>query len=799
MSDIFISYARDDKEKAKSLAGVLAKQGWSVWWDPKIPPGKSWPEVIEEALLATKCVVALWSKASRESKWVKKEARNADQRSILIPVLIEDVKVPFEFDHLQAAQLLDWKGEISHPEAQRLIDAVEKILGIPRKVKSETKRVDAKKIEDEISKQENIENRAVEEKAGLQSHPVEKVELKPIITEKTEPETPKQVRQVHRPEEADKKQPPKKKEVKKPGIPEKKNRLVWLLPSILVPFIAGMAVLGIYLSKPQEPVPSPDIIKPESNKTVKEPVVPKAETTEQPIITKPRFRSTPIENLSEASVKAMLKDKGFYENRLNDSASGFSNDYELQNDGKVVFDRASGIMWQQSGSDEDMTFKAANAYIIKLNRDQFAGYNDWRLPTLEEAMSLMEPSMKKGDMSSIDPVFDKNQKWILTSDLYSALSAWVVVFYEGTCEYGSDEIFVRAVRSSGRSVTEGKQLVDKPVKTKPTEIKEGEISQLKQDITLPKRVSLIKLLSAISKLTTEQGEFESPGLGRINYDKVALDDKGYFGKDSHHWRSEIITTKTVNEDIDIYYHLKFKAEIDHTTNTTEIYKFLMLADYLGALGKHSDLLYDEYFLNSFGKSDRSIDIYFTSLAIRRLVRASVEELEIAHANAYRDMDQPPKGGNGWEQYAAPWLNRKNSDYDAVMEILKTGKVGISEFYFDETSTVEIYSDLTGGRSLHSDRVAYLTSSSFVELIHRITITGPDGPKIIPILREIEVLFGHDLSRLVATIASIVGPDAILVNNVSIKDITNNREFIIVREGEILDIDDMISDMLNNTR
>ena len=94
-----------------------------------------------------------------------------------------------------------------------------------------------------------------------------------------------------------------------------------------------------------------------------------------------------------------------------------------------------------------MDFDAALAYIKKLNGRSFAGFKDWRLPTLEEAMSLMEPKQKNRNLY-IDPIFDKKQQWIWTSDKESASSAWVVYFYDGTCHlyhvyYGT---FVRAVR-----------------------------------------------------------------------------------------------------------------------------------------------------------------------------------------------------------------------------------------------------------------------------------------------------------------------------------------------------------------
>ncbi len=131
MSDIFISYASEDRNRVKSLAHALEKKGWSVWWDRRIPAGKSFDEVIHEALKAARSVVVVWTKTSVKSTWVKNESRSGLRRNILFPVmLVEEVEIPLEFEHLQAAHLMDWQQDQDHPGFDQFLDDLTEIIGV---------------------------------------------------------------------------------------------------------------------------------------------------------------------------------------------------------------------------------------------------------------------------------------------------------------------------------------------------------------------------------------------------------------------------------------------------------------------------------------------------------------------------------------------------------------------------------------------------------------------------------------------------------------------------------------------
>ncbi len=108
----------------------------------------------------------------------------------------------------------------------------------------------------------------------------------------------------------------------------------------------------------------------------------------------------------------------------------FPNQFEsmsLEGD-NVVVDKATGLMWHQSGSEEPLDFFTALEWIDDLNSKRFAGYSNWRLPTVEEAASLMEIEKKNGDLF-IDPVFSNVQGAVWTGDSSYPGRLWLARYY----------------------------------------------------------------------------------------------------------------------------------------------------------------------------------------------------------------------------------------------------------------------------------------------------------------------------------------------------------------------------------
>ena len=150
-----------------------------------------------------------------------------------------------------------------------------------------------------------------------------------------------------------------------------------------------------------------------------------------------------VQSMPNVSIR-VKDDCGFY------GHSTIKHDYSLKavSGDVVVVDNATGLVWHQSGSDDEMSWNEAKEWIKKLNKSGYAGYDDWRLPTLEEAASLLKSSERNIDLY-IDPIFSNRQKRIWTGDKFDSPRAWRVHFGSGHVSWEGSirSNYVRPVRS----------------------------------------------------------------------------------------------------------------------------------------------------------------------------------------------------------------------------------------------------------------------------------------------------------------------------------------------------------------
>jgi serine/threonine-protein kinase len=123
-------------------------------------------------------------------------------------------------------------------------------------------------------------------------------------------------------------------------------------------------------------------------------------------------------------------------------------EYAIVNDGAII-DNITGLMWQQAGSRKPLRYDEIKQYINKMNEEKTFGYDDWRIPTLQELISILGKGQYENDLY-IHPYFNPRQKWIWSSDKTPNESKWLVDFFEGNIFMGDKNLlsYVRSVRCS---------------------------------------------------------------------------------------------------------------------------------------------------------------------------------------------------------------------------------------------------------------------------------------------------------------------------------------------------------------
>jgi hypothetical protein len=172
---------------------------------------------------------------------------------------------------------------------------------------------------------------------------------------------------------------------------------------------------------------------------------------ERPIIPKLRLRDTPKE-LWPSDVKEMIQEHNFFAKYLNENGD-FPNDLVDNGDGTIT-DRATALIWEKGGSPSLLYYWQAEKYISRLNRQKFLGHTGWRIPTLEELASLLEPGAnERGQYKS--PIFNAKQYKCWSADPFGghrisgmAELKRIVDFSKGGISHAVDSSTIRGANPS---------------------------------------------------------------------------------------------------------------------------------------------------------------------------------------------------------------------------------------------------------------------------------------------------------------------------------------------------------------
>lgn len=163
-----------------------------------------------------------------------------------------------------------------------------------------------------------------------------------------------------------------------------------------------------------------------------------------------KLRSGRQTSFPNSDVQSMLLRYNFFEYKRNKKGT-FESHYErmIKQGAAVVTDFTTGLMWYDGPIPKKMKFNNTVEWLQKLNSNNYGGYNNWRLPTLEEKASLLRKN-RNMDGLHIDPIFCSHIDDTWTDDDFKPNRTWVVCFDSGTVKIADskeNKYRIRPVRS----------------------------------------------------------------------------------------------------------------------------------------------------------------------------------------------------------------------------------------------------------------------------------------------------------------------------------------------------------------
>ncbi|MEQ9506170.1 MAG: TIR domain-containing protein [Hyphomonas sp.] len=135
MADIFISYARLDRERIAPLKAALDGLGLDSFFDiDGLDGGDTFPDVLDREVKTAKVVLGCWTPAALQRDWVKAECAIAHEQRTLVPLEFDQLSaldVPAAFFRLQRVNLTTWRSESKHDGWLATVRAISRRLGRP--------------------------------------------------------------------------------------------------------------------------------------------------------------------------------------------------------------------------------------------------------------------------------------------------------------------------------------------------------------------------------------------------------------------------------------------------------------------------------------------------------------------------------------------------------------------------------------------------------------------------------------------------------------------------------------------
>lgn len=139
MTDVFISYKREERAGVERIAQALSDLDLNVWYDVRLTAGKQWSPEIDHHAHKSWAMVVCYTEAALKSKWVRHEIEIGLADDKLVPLFLAPCDLPDDLKAIHALDFKDWNGGFRHSGFRALVKRLAELgkkPALPEKAKA---------------------------------------------------------------------------------------------------------------------------------------------------------------------------------------------------------------------------------------------------------------------------------------------------------------------------------------------------------------------------------------------------------------------------------------------------------------------------------------------------------------------------------------------------------------------------------------------------------------------------------------------------------------------------------------